>query len=348
VQFDSVVTISSAVDVAAVHSSHEARSADGHVLCFERDTESGTVSVHSPGDSAVAVLSPVSAKDVLHTGGEGQPAVDLPACAGSVHMVVELRLAPPGVAVSPSGGGCPGSAVFWLGRRGRFGGGVPTVVQGAAARAAAWPQQVLRGRDSAQHGRMLLNAGNVSSVPAGGAPRPVPPDDPVPESSDADGMAPEPVPASAAPEGTPTSEPFRAPDLLDQLTLMNQPQPAEGMGQLLEDRVAAGQGPAASDPNSERSSSGGPDFTPIIIGIVVGLMIFLVGAVCVIWYRCSQRGRKAQFTVSKRPDGYEYSHAYAPPSSQPPQPPPPPEAHLSVVRPPSPCPPSPAASHSTC
>lgn len=344
-QFDSVVTISGAVNVAGVQRTHEVRSTDGHVLCFVRDADSGTVTVRSPGDPAVAVLSPVSAQDVPHAGGDGHPAVDVPACSGSVHMVVGVRRAPPGETVPPPGGGCPGTAAP-LGRREIFGGGVKTVVPGAAKRTATLPQQVLRRSHSARHERMILqvrpgmpDSGMAGSNQPTGAP-PVAPAD-TGEAVEPASVAPIREPQTGQESITaPNTAPFDGDELYEQIRLMVEPTSADTIGKL---RGPDSQGPDAAAPSGDgpsvqTNSSDRPDFTPIIIGIVAGLVLFLFVAVCVILYRrSSQRGRKAQFTVSKRPDGYEYSHAYAPPASQPHQPPT--EAHLSVVRPFPPSPP---------
>lgn len=320
VQFDSVVTVHGRVDIGPLKSAVLATASTGEALWFARDAESGTVTVSSPGDPAVAVLA------------QGQPprgaSVDLPACAGVVHMVAHLRQVEPALA------------------------------QGAIREAGLGRRAVLPRRPGAvgvtpHHNRGLLNAGEFVSGEFG--PPPAGLSSPPPEAlapNDTTGTASEPPDVEAATgmhqgsasdsSGQPTTSKEEdsndlSTDLNDAMDeVVNKPVNITAVGMPIAVQEPGNTEPPSPEP-MPTSTESSASFTPIIIGIAAGLVLFALLAVCFIWYRRSQRGRKTQFAVAKRQDGYEYSHAYPPPSGAAPPSPrtTPPESHLSVVRPPS-------------
>lgn len=356
VQFESVVTVSGLLDVAAVEGPTEARALDGTLLCFVRDAASGSVTVRTSGDPTIAVLAPVSAADLSHAGGDGQPAVDLPVCTGRVHMVVEVRREE---AWGEARGGCGGSGAR-LGRRGAAASGAAAAVDGGAVRTEAWPHAQGHRAASVLRGRSLQDADfgpdDLPEVILSGSPTQAPPGTgggtglneippPAPNTTGISGVTPapqpEPEPQPAATAVDPANTPGEAAgeedtELLQAIQQVNAPPLTERFGQeVTGPEQAPAQAPVDSADGGDGGDSRMDSVVQIIIGIAAGLVLFALLAVCFIWYRRTQRNRKAQFAVAKRPDGYEYSHAYAPPAGAPPQPPPPPpEAHLSVVRPP--------------
>eukprot|EP00892_Ulva_mutabilis_P009707 jgi/Ulvmu1/7108/UM034_0014.1 len=359
--FDSVVTVQGRVNIGALHGTLEATSADGAKLWFARDADAGTVTVLSPGDPGIAVLVPAAVPLAeAGTAAGGRPAaVDVPACGGPVYLVARLLPRPPELSAEHRTDAAP---AVRLGRRGGALVASSAAVEVLGVEVASDSKRRLL-QDNRELGDRRFNLENgpnqpiprfpvpgpagTTPLPASVAPAPVAPavaaaappaalapplqgnvDDPASISdggivnNDTDSADPRPMDSPA--------DALR--NSIDELVV---PTPAPAIPGSLLPAAADDTNPASDTTSAPAAESGHSDdesmLLPIGIGIAAGLVLFALVAVCFLWYRRSARGRKGQFAVTKRQDGYEYSHAYPPPPGQAaPTPAPPPESHLSV------------------